>query len=601
MTACGQFEQAAAELSAIEAATILAGHRVPRAVTTARRWLRWWQGVAPDVAGFSPGGPVTPRLERLLAADRAIGVGQIDHARELLGPPSAWARAPALFVLTMRWLRACLERDARGRAALAVEIARMNAFGIYFWGRGHHRMHMLQVMPELLQLVNEAEDELAALTAACSWMVRNVRADTACFLDATRAEILSGHPGCRSALTSSERLEASTAEEGRVVGRADGVLVSVPVRYVGLRIAAVVCTGAAERRAALVEAATGLAVCCAPAIRTRLDALALREGSEARMPEMLGRSPAIAALRDAVARAAETTFPVVVEGESGSGKELVARAIHRLSARRHGRFAAINCAALSDELAEAELFGHTRGAFTGAVGARVGLFEEAHLGTLFLDEVAELSARTQARLLRALQEREVRRLGENTPRRVDVRVVAATNRSLAAMASRGEFREDLRFRLAVIRLQVPPLRDRVEDISLLALHSWKQMTRDMPTRALLGADALARLARHRWPGNVRELQNVIAALVVNAPRRGRVSARLVDHVLAQAGAGDTQQTGPLDTARSACERQTVVTALARHGGRKARAARELGLSRQGLAKAIKRLQIEPRPPIAGVA
>jgi transcriptional regulator with PAS, ATPase and Fis domain len=306
-------------------------------------------------------------------------------------------------------------------------------------------------------------------------------------------------------------------------------------------------------------------------------------------------------LRDAVARAAETTFPVVVEGESGSGKELVARAIHRLSARRHGRFAAINCAALSDELAEAELFGHTRGAFTGAVGVRVGLFEESHLGTLFLDEVAELSARTQARLLRALQEREVRRLGENTPRRVDVRVVAATNRSLAAMASRGEFREDLRFRLAVIRLQVPPLRDRVEDISLLALHSWKQMTRDRPTRALLGADALARLARHRWPGNVRELQNVIAALVVNAPRRGRVSARLVDHVLAQSGASDMQQTGLLDTARSACERQTVMTALARHGGRKARAARELGLSRQGLAKAIKRLRIEPRPPIAGVA
>ena len=174
-------------------------------------------------------------------------------------------------------------------------------------------------------------------------------------------------------------------------------------------------------------------------------------------------------LRSAVRRVAESPYPVLVTGESGSGKELVARAIHRLSRRTDRCFGAVNCAALTDELVEAELFGHARGAFTGAVTERAGLFEAADRGTLFLDEVGELSARAQAKLLRVLQDGEIRRLGENLPRRVDVRVVSATNRPLEADVSTGRFREDLLYRVDVLRIALPPLRDRDDDVLLLAI------------------------------------------------------------------------------------------------------------------------------------
>ena len=174
---------------------------------------------------------------------------------------------------------------------------------------------------------------------------------------------------------------------------------------------------------------------------------------------LLGRSDAMDELRGAVRRVAESPYPVLVTGESGSGKELVARGIHRLSGRTERRFGAVNCAALTDELVEAEFFGYARGAFTGAVTERAGLFEAADRGTLFLDEVGELSTRAQAKLLRVLQDGEIRRIGENLPRRVDVRVVAATNRPLEADVSTGRFREDLLYRVDVLRIVVPPLRD----------------------------------------------------------------------------------------------------------------------------------------------
>jgi two-component system response regulator HydG len=285
---------------------------------------------------------------------------------------------------------------------------------------------------------------------------------------------------------------------------------------------------------------------------------------------------------------------VLIEGESGTGKELVARALHRLSARRDRRLAALNCAALSDDLAEAELFGHARGAFTGAVAPRPGLFEDAHGGTLFLDEVGELSPRAQAKLLRALQEREIRRVGENLSRSVDVRVVAATNRSLSEMAAAGGFRGDLLFRLAVIRLTLPPLRERTEDIPLLAHVFWRSMMADANKRAVLGADAIARLVCHRWPGNVRELQNVVAGLVVLAPGRGRVGVRHVEHVLSAYGPRPIEPPTSLASARRHAERRAVAAALARHRGQRSAAARELGVTRQGLAKVVRRLRLAPQ-------
>lgn len=305
--------------------------------------------------------------------------------------------------------------------------------------------------------------------------------------------------------------------------------------------------------------------------------------------DLLGDSQPACTLRDAIARAARAPFPVLIQGESGSGKELVARTIHRLGSRRDRRFCALNCAALSDDLIEAELFGHARGAFTGAVGERAGLFEEADGGMLFMDEIGELSARAQAKLLRVLQDGEVRRVGENLSRRVDVRIVAATNRRLDQEAAAGRFRADLRFRLDVIRIDVPPLRERPGDVPLLASRFWNDAAGRIGSRATLGPEAVAALARYEWPGNVRELQNVIAWIAVQSPRRGRIGAAgLPAHI---ARASPEEQT-TFEAARQDFERRFVKAALARADGQRARAAEALGITRQGLAKMIRRLRIE---------
>jgi transcriptional regulator with PAS, ATPase and Fis domain len=305
--------------------------------------------------------------------------------------------------------------------------------------------------------------------------------------------------------------------------------------------------------------------------------------------ELLGTSDAIARVRQAIDRAALAPFSVVIEGESGAGKELVARAIHEHSPRRARPFCAVNCAALSDELFEAELFGHARGAFTGAIADRAGLFEDADGGTLFLDEVIELSGRAQAKLLRALQEGEIRRIGETRPRRVDVRVIAASNRSLQSAVANGAFRADLRFRLDVLRIEVPALRARPEDISDLARHFWSRAASRVGSRALLGSDVLAAFARYDWPGNVRELQNAVAALAVGAPVRGVVRASTLP---AQIRLAEPGMVLTLDEARRRFEAGFVRAAIARAGGSKGRAAVELGLTRQGLAKLLDRLGLD---------
>ena len=280
---------------------------------------------------------------------------------------------------------------------------------------------------------------------------------------------------------------------------------------------------------------------------------------------------------------------MLIEGESGSGKELVARAIHRAGPRRDRPFCALNCAALPDDLVEAELFGHARGAFTGAVSDRAGVFEEAHGGTLFLDEVGELSPRAQAKVLRTIQEGELRRLGENVSRRVDVRIVAATNRDLRQEVDAGRFRRDLLYRLDVIRVTVPPLRERREDIARAGRTT-------SGTRRPRGSEAARRWPRRRWrrylrydwPGNVRELQNVLAALAVRSPKRGVVlPTALPPHFGAEARADAWK----LDEARRTFEEQFVRAALVRTGGHRTRAAAELGVTRQGLTKLMSRLGI----------
>jgi two-component system nitrogen regulation response regulator NtrX len=234
--------------------------------------------------------------------------------------------------------------------------------------------------------------------------------------------------------------------------------------------------------------------------------------------EIVGQSPALRTVLEAVTRAAPTNATVLLLGESGVGKELVARTIHRNSSRAGQRFVQVNCAAIPEELIESELFGHEKGSFTGATEKQVGKFEQADRGTIFLDEVGDMSQKTQAKVLRVLQEQEVERLGSARTIRVDVRVIAATNKNLEDAIAHGEFREDLYFRLNVIPITVPPLRERREDIPLLVQH-FARLTSDehnlKPKR--FDAAALDALQRYRWRGNIRELRNTVERLMIMSP------------------------------------------------------------------------------------
>ena len=519
-------------------------------------------------------------LARAIAAEVALAAGQADRAIELLGESDV--RAPVAESLLREWLRARCQGDARATKQLRVRICRAGVEGVARWGEGKDGMHLIHGLPALLQLVQDADDEQAALRGGCAWLRRQTGANEVAILTADGGGVIAG-----------DGWSGAEAAEPRA---------AVPIRYGRAVIGQVVARGSDSDQVVIEQGVHAVAALLAPAVRSRLDALEIGREADRAAAEILGASPGMAAVREAIARAALTGFAVLIEGESGTGKELVARAVHRLSARRDRPFAAVNCAALSDELIEAELFGHARGAFTGALGTRAGIFEWAHGGTLFLDEVGELSPRGQAKVLRALQEREIRRVGENTSRSVDVRVVAATNVVLADAVLRGAFRQDLLFRLAVVRIRLPPLRERIEDIPRLAQSFWKPMAAERGVRTRLGADALAALCRHSWPGNVRELQNAVAGLVVAAPARGRVTERHVRQVLAMAAPGPaSDEAVSLEAARQLAERRAVTSALARHGGRRSAAASELGISRQGLTKALRRLGLSGLDAKEGVA
>ncbi|HEV7837777.1 MAG TPA: sigma-54 dependent transcriptional regulator, partial [Gemmatimonadaceae bacterium] len=248
--------------------------------------------------------------------------------------------------------------------------------------------------------------------------------------------------------------------------------------------------------------------------RLRDENVTLRRAAEARH-EMVGDSPALERVRDAIGKAAPTNATVLILGESGVGKELVARTIHRNSLRSRERFVQVNCAAIPEELIESELFGHEKGSFTGATEKQVGKFEQADRGTIFLDEVGDMSAKTQAKVLRVLQEGEVERLGSSRTIKVDVRVIAATNKNLEEEIEKGTFREDLYFRLAVIPVHVPPLRERPEDIPLLVRHYIDYFSRENNARPKrVTQAALESLQRYRWKGNIRELRNTVERMII---------------------------------------------------------------------------------------
>jgi two-component system nitrogen regulation response regulator NtrX len=332
--------------------------------------------------------------------------------------------------------------------------------------------------------------------------------------------------------------------------------------------------------------------------RTRRAARVLR--NELGLGEMVGESPPMQAVRALIARVAHTDARVLVSGESGTGKELVAAAIHDASARSGNPFVRVNCAAIPRDLVESEMFGHERGAFTGAAERRIGRFELAHTGTLFLDEVGDLGAEAQAKLLRAIEASEIERLGGGKPVRVDVRIIAATNKDLPRAVADGAFREDLLFRLNVIPIVLPPLRERPDDIPALVRHfTALHRTRTGHPVASWTPEAVGLLARYRWPGNVRELANIVERLAI-LHAGCAIDAAAIRAVLPIAR--DTPPEAaplpdpaalerPLSDTLDDYERTLITRALSTAGGNVAEAARRLKTDRPNLYRRMRRLGI----------
>jgi transcriptional regulator with PAS, ATPase and Fis domain len=305
-----------------------------------------------------------------------------------------------------------------------------------------------------------------------------------------------------------------------------------------------------------------------------------------------GLSPRMRQVMELAARVAPLDTTVLITGESGVGKERLARWLHNRSPRARGPFVAVNGAALADSLIDSELFGHARGAFTGAIGDGVGVFEAAHRGTLFLDEIGEVSAATQVKLLRVIQEREVRRVGDARTRPVDVRILAATNRDLVRDVAQGRFRRDLYYRLHVVDLHVPPLRERPEDLRALAnaflMRAAARLGRPVTAFA---PDAFEQLQRYPWPGNIRELEHAVERACVVATGTLIGPDDLPPEVAqAMPANSDDRSAGPL----RARERDHILAVLARHGGNRRRAAEELRISLSTLKRRLRPNRL-PRP------
>jgi PAS domain S-box-containing protein len=314
---------------------------------------------------------------------------------------------------------------------------------------------------------------------------------------------------------------------------------------------------------------------------------------------IIGKSPVMVQLFTLISAAAQSQAPVVIYGESGTGKELVAAAIHRLSPRHQGPFIKVNSAALNESLLESELFGHVKGAFTGADRTRVGRFEAAGGGDIFLDEVGDLPLATQAKLLRVLQEKVIEKVGDHLPVAVDVRVITATNKDLHRLMAQGRFREDLFYRIGVIPIHLPPLRERREDIPLLIKH-FIDRARRKTRKPITGMspEALDLLGAHDWPGNVRELINVIEYAFVLCPE-GPIQKEHLPAMISLHGEVQAKARPAISPARGADERQRLIDAITRTGGKKSEAARLLGVSRVTLWKLLKAHNIQVDKIIRG--
>jgi len=332
--------------------------------------------------------------------------------------------------------------------------------------------------------------------------------------------------------------------------------------------------------------------------RTRMSRrLEVLTGQVERRWELIGDSAPMRRLKSELRRAAASDSRILLMGENGSGKELAARLAHRLSNRARQSFVEVNCAAIPEELIESELFGHVRGSFTGASSDRAGRFEQANLGTLFLDEIADMSLKTQAKVLRALQEQRFERVGSATPIQVDVRIVAATNKKLEEEIEAGRFREDLYFRLAVIPIHIPPLRERQEDVPELIEYFLAHYARELGRRPKrLEPGAMQRLREHAWPGNVRELRNLVERLVIMVPD-DEIAARDLPPQLRGERAERSSTSLDFDypslrEARAAFEKIFIEKKIADAEGNVTRAAELLGIERSHLHRKLRAYGIE---------
>jgi len=308
------------------------------------------------------------------------------------------------------------------------------------------------------------------------------------------------------------------------------------------------------------------------------------------LDKIIGRCPAMHEVLDRIRQVADSKASVLIEGESGTGKELVARAIHGLSPRKSGPFVAVHCAALSPQLLESELFGHEKGAFTGAIERRAGKFEQAQGGTLFLDEIGEIDASTQVKLLRVLGERTLERVGGNQEISVDVRLVAATNRNLESMVKAGKFREDLFFRIRVVEIHLPPLRERREDIPVLADYFLREFSSENAKSGIeFSREVMEEMQKYPWPGNIRELRTAVEHGVVMVKGK-RIELADLPAGLSKSGKGRGVESGRLEGNLVEMEKAAIQKALTQTGSNITLAAKQLGISRRTLHRKLADLE-----------
>jgi transcriptional regulator with GAF, ATPase, and Fis domain len=579
-------------------AVVVRARPVSAAVATGLRWLASGSTL-PHLVVSLVDGPYQAAVP-LIAADLAVAEGA-SRPSVPLASESTSAVALEVAEAVARWEHMLAPSPGAAQPALHTLSDVLRRRGRAWEARAIERSEFADEVPRLvaddvlamLRLSHAVSDPREGIARHLSFLCERLQADGAWVIPVSlsrEASPLTGRPA--RPWSPSARMREAVRSRVRYRGRHGETAECCLPLHVGEALVGmlVACFDVAPDvritdAEALLEAA-GLVI--APLVTAAAGA----QGPAAIGDDLIGDSAAMRRVRLAIAQAAATPFPVLIEGESGTGKELVARALHRQSSRRDRRFVAINCAGLTDDLAETELFGCIRGAYTGAQSDRAGIFESANGGTVFLDEVSELSLRVQATLLRVLQEHEVRRVGESQTRKIDVRIVAACNRPLRDAVAAGRFRADLRFRLEVIHLPVPPLRDRLDDLPLLVEHLWASLLRRTGSRGVLAPATIAALQQYRWPGNIRELQNVLAMTLVVADDRACVGPECLPPALGDASVVSAGGHSGLVEARSQFERRWIEAALTRADWIVSDAARELGITRQGLTKMMARLKVQ---------